>query len=867
GGGGGGGQKKKKKKRTKEFKLEKMYETKLITKHLRNYNNYQISRLAFNALLLLNVITIRRHMPHDDMHEYHVYRQTPAPIPQIATRWVLILLVEAIMAFMVQLQLCFSVTRFHHYRQQQQSIGRLFYRCMIVVYVIFWTHVLGISYITSQTHRAFSRFIANIFYILSFSVFPFRFFEVAISSIILAGFVAHTYLQYNPRMETEYCISRSDREIEKGKRAIHVGIVPLFVAKQFLRTSTLEQQNPLLKQCFESATVFQSDLMGFTELSSQLDPSFVVSLLHLLYAKYDAFATQFNVEKIETIGDAYICVSFAGPPEPVINFALNVASLHKQLKGHRIQNIFQSDNFSAPINIQIRIGIAHGRALGCILGRSCLRFHIFGKALNHAIQLEGACLPNCILACPQTKEKCENVLIDFKKHDTLDAYWVNIVSFLSSSKIFFGKNVHFVMILSLLLKQTSFNCCNISTLQILPIFFFYVVLLEQNHETGTSEERHAGEETEPAQVLNDSKETETVRDEKEEDDEEKEEGQEEEEEEEEEEVVETGSELEELKQRMQQMSKKYNKMKKESRKLKEETRQWKEKYDKLETFLLSYQNLVSIFWKCPAPSQSNSSNSDSDTSDSSSTSPPTVALKKSSNIKISRKGETKHEIRSSQSKRTQANLQNCSKPFYSNNNNNNNNNDNNNNNNNNNNKNKSKSKNKNKDKNKDDKKKKNKNKNNNDNARWSKQVRHLSWGGGPCLNSRTSQIFDTPPAQYCADTNPLFLQDQPLSCQQSTHSNKHPKTKNFAQVQTLSNFNDQTKSSVYDCSSDVNVSNHQQQHHQDADSNGTNCAIRNNKGDEKAMTATNRKPHFKTQMTLSFVVSVSPKFFFVCAFL
>ncbi|ETO30385.1 hypothetical protein RFI_06736 [Reticulomyxa filosa] len=226
-------------------------------------------------------------------------------------------------------------------------------------------------------------------------------------------------------------------------------LLPLFVAQQLLRKSMSERNRRLLKQQFRSATVFQSDLMGFTQLSSTLDPSFIVSLLHHLYAKYDQFATQFNVEKIETIGDAYICVSFGGHPEHIIEFALNVVNMHIQLKDYRIPNIFQHESVSNPININIRIGIAHGHVLGCILGRSCLRFHIFGNALDRAIQLEGKCLPNSILgiythifinyhtlfyhftfglaptACPQTKAKCEDVLVNFIKHDTLDAYWVS----------------------------------------------------------------------------------------------------------------------------------------------------------------------------------------------------------------------------------------------------------------------------------------------------------------------------------------------------------------------------------------------------------------------------------------------------------
>ncbi len=70
------------------------------------------------------------------------------------------------------------------------------------------------------------------------------------------------------------------------------------------------------------------------------------------------------------------------------------------------------------------VGIACGDVLGCILGKSGLRFHIFGKALNRAIELEGICESNRILVCSETKQKCENMFLKFEKHEKEDAFWV-----------------------------------------------------------------------------------------------------------------------------------------------------------------------------------------------------------------------------------------------------------------------------------------------------------------------------------------------------------------------------------------------------------------------------------------------------------
>ncbi|ETO01006.1 adenylate cyclase, partial [Reticulomyxa filosa] len=292
---------------------------------------------------------------------------TPPPNFYIQSNLLIPLLVEAIVAFIFLLLICISHILSHGRQQRKQ-----FYRCMIVVYVFFWLHVLGVTYVTAETNRLFARFIANVFYILSFSVFPFRFFEIGISSFVMVFFVDNGFLSHNSSyffilqhtyffmyiytyiclhtcyMYTyiyKFCVCvlfpicgcvvnvptfaidtsvllvsmiigyKQEKEwrrnivyeeaIEKSKKEREQStsvLLPLFVAQQLLCKSIPEQSKQFLKQQFQSATVFQSDLMGFTQLSSILDPSFVVSLLHHFYSKYDQFAAQFNVEKIETIG-------------------------------------------------------------------------------------------------------------------------------------------------------------------------------------------------------------------------------------------------------------------------------------------------------------------------------------------------------------------------------------------------------------------------------------------------------------------------------------------------------------------------------------------------------------------------------------
>ncbi|ETO09294.1 hypothetical protein RFI_28095 [Reticulomyxa filosa] len=216
-------------------------------------------------------------------------------------------------------------------------------------------------------------------------------------------------------------IEKSRNEREQSTSVL----LPQFIAKELLSKPNSPPNCIPLLLCPCSTTCTQNMMiLLLNSILKRLKP-----LGLFFFPNFFDLIFDFLLKKKKKKRDAYICVSFEGLPESVLQFALSVLSIHNQLKDYRIQNIFQPENVSDPINIHIRIGIAHGYVLGCILGRSCLRFHIFGKALNHAIELEGKCLPNsilgiCVYYMHITKEKCQTALIDFKKHDTLDAYWV-----------------------------------------------------------------------------------------------------------------------------------------------------------------------------------------------------------------------------------------------------------------------------------------------------------------------------------------------------------------------------------------------------------------------------------------------------------
>jgi len=145
---------------------------------------------------------------------------------------------------------------------------------------------------------------------------------------------------------------------------------------------------------FTQTTVFESDLVGYTSLVSTMTPAATLNLLNHVFSRFDELAAYHKVEKIETIGDAFMCVVLHGSPHPILDFAL------------RINNVLCECNKDLQTTLQIRMGVATGSCFAGIIGSEISRFHLFGAAHDHAIALEQAGIPGHILVADSTEILC-----------------------------------------------------------------------------------------------------------------------------------------------------------------------------------------------------------------------------------------------------------------------------------------------------------------------------------------------------------------------------------------------------------------------------------------------------------------------------
>ncbi|TAF57155.1 MAG: HAMP domain-containing protein [Oscillatoriales cyanobacterium] len=140
---------------------------------------------------------------------------------------------------------------------------------------------------------------------------------------------------------------------------------------------------------FEEATVLFADLVGFTPLAAQLEAIELVSLLDRIFSEFDHFTDEYGLEKIKTIGDAYMVAS--GIPAPNANRMEAIADMALAM-----QTYMQGLGAIHGHDLQVRIGINSGPAIAGVIGTKKFIYDIWGDAVNLASRLESHGIPGRI---------------------------------------------------------------------------------------------------------------------------------------------------------------------------------------------------------------------------------------------------------------------------------------------------------------------------------------------------------------------------------------------------------------------------------------------------------------------------------------
>jgi class 3 adenylate cyclase len=140
---------------------------------------------------------------------------------------------------------------------------------------------------------------------------------------------------------------------------------------------------------FDEATVLFADLVGFTPLAAKLRATELVRLLDRIFSEFDRYTDEYGLEKIKTIGDAYMVAS--GIPAPNANRVDAIADMALAMQAY-MQGLGTIHGQA----LQVRIGINSGPAIAGVIGTKKFIYDVWGDAVNLASRLESHGLPGRI---------------------------------------------------------------------------------------------------------------------------------------------------------------------------------------------------------------------------------------------------------------------------------------------------------------------------------------------------------------------------------------------------------------------------------------------------------------------------------------
>jgi adenylate cyclase len=131
----------------------------------------------------------------------------------------------------------------------------------------------------------------------------------------------------------------------------------------------------------DDASVLFADLKGFVTLAKSLGPQRTVALLNELTHRFDRLAAEHGVEKVKTIGDAYMAV--AGVPQPVADHAVRMARMSRAML-----QVANEVGRGWNVVLALRVGIASGPVMAGVIGAARLSYDVWGDTVNLAARLE-----------------------------------------------------------------------------------------------------------------------------------------------------------------------------------------------------------------------------------------------------------------------------------------------------------------------------------------------------------------------------------------------------------------------------------------------------------------------------------------------
>jgi class 3 adenylate cyclase len=198
------------------------------------------------------------------------------------------------------------------------------------------------------------------------------------------------------------------REALEGERAkteeLLYNVLPPTVAKRL-------REGEIVADSFSDASVIFIDVIGFSALAKSISPGHLVDLLNAFFSLADRCAARCGVEKVKTIGDAYLAISGGNAP------ARNSAAAALAFADAVIDGLPEV-KAECGIDLQVRIGIHSGSVVGGVIGATRMAYDYWGETMNIASRIESAAGLNGVAMSEASWMRVRDA-VDFEPPETL----------------------------------------------------------------------------------------------------------------------------------------------------------------------------------------------------------------------------------------------------------------------------------------------------------------------------------------------------------------------------------------------------------------------------------------------------------------
>ena len=198
---------------------------------------------------------------------------------------------------------------------------------------------------------------------------------------------------------TDITAARQVERLLAENEALLLNILPRSIAERLRGGETV------IADRFEDMAVLFADVVGFTEISSRLTPNEVVILLNDVFTACDRLADRFRLEKIKTVGDAYMVV---GGLQTVYGFESDAdAARADDVAAMGLAIIDEVDRLARDqgLPLQIRVGMHVGPAVAGVIGLKKFIYDVWGDTVNTASRMESTGLPGRVQVTPETRDR------------------------------------------------------------------------------------------------------------------------------------------------------------------------------------------------------------------------------------------------------------------------------------------------------------------------------------------------------------------------------------------------------------------------------------------------------------------------------